>query len=67
MKAMAKTQTNGKIERLSPERLAELTLSQQGGTAGQALTLGDLTEKGFGIAGVKFGSRRVELSVKYQF
>jgi hypothetical protein len=25
MKAMAKTQTNGKIERLSPERLAELT------------------------------------------
>jgi hypothetical protein len=51
----------------SNDTTSDLTLSQQGGTAGQALTLGDLTEKGFGIAGVKFGSRLVELSVKYQF
>ena len=51
----------------SNDTTSDLTLSQQGGTAGQALTLGDLTEKGFGIAGVKFGSRRVELSVKYEF
>jgi hypothetical protein len=46
---------------------SDLTLSQQGGTAGQSLTQSDLTQQGFGIAGVKYGSRLVELSVKYEF
>jgi hypothetical protein len=46
---------------------SDLTLSQQGGTAGKTLTQTDLTEKGFGIAGIKYGSRLVELSVKYEF
>ena len=45
----------------------DLTLSQQGGTAGQTLTQSDLTEQGFGVAGIKYGNRLVELSVKYQF
>jgi hypothetical protein len=46
---------------------SDLTLVQQGGTAGQTLTQTDLTEKGFGIAGIKYGGRLVELSVKYEF
>jgi len=46
---------------------SDLTLTQQGGTAGQALTQTDLTEKGFGIAEIKYGSRLVELSVKFEF
>ena len=46
---------------------ADLTLSQQGGTAGKSLTQADLTEQGFGIAEVKYGNRRLELSVKYEF
>ena len=45
----------------------DLTLSQQFGTAGQRLTTSDLTEPGFGIAEVKYGSRLVELSAKYTF
>jgi Carboxypeptidase regulatory-like domain/TonB-dependent Receptor Plug Domain len=45
----------------------DLTLSQQYGTAGQKLTEADLTEPGFGIADVKYGYRRLELSVKFQF
>jgi hypothetical protein len=45
----------------------DLTLSQQGGTAGKTLTQADLTQQGFGIAEVKYGNRLVELSVKYQF
>jgi hypothetical protein len=46
---------------------SDLTLSQQFGTAGKTLTQADLTEQGFGIAEVKYGSRLVELSVKYTF
>jgi hypothetical protein len=46
---------------------SDLALSQQGGTAGQTLTQSDLTEQGFGIAGIKYGNRLVELSVKYVF
>jgi hypothetical protein len=46
---------------------SDLTLSQQFGTAGQRLTTSDLTEPGFGVAEVKYGSRLVELSVKYTF
>jgi Carboxypeptidase regulatory-like domain/TonB-dependent Receptor Plug Domain len=46
---------------------SDLTLSQQFGTAGQSLTQADLTEQGFGIAEVKYGSRLVELSLKYSF
>jgi hypothetical protein len=46
---------------------SDLTLSQQGGTAGQSLTQSDLTEQGFGIAGIKYGGRLVELSVRYDF
>jgi hypothetical protein len=46
---------------------SDLYLGQQGGTAGQTLTQSDLTEPGFGIAGVKFGYRLVELSMKYEF
>jgi hypothetical protein len=46
---------------------SDLAIVQQGGTAGQTLTQSDLTEKGFGIAGIKYGSRLVELSVKYEF
>jgi hypothetical protein len=50
---------------------SDLSLSQQGGTAGQTLTQADLTEPGFGIAGIKytppFGGRLLELSVKYEF
>jgi hypothetical protein len=46
---------------------SDLSLSQQGGTAGQTLTQSDLTEQGFGIAGIKYGNRLIELSVKYQF
>ncbi|HEX4156352.1 MAG TPA: carboxypeptidase regulatory-like domain-containing protein [Acidobacteriaceae bacterium] len=46
---------------------SDLLLSQQFGTAGQPLTKADLTEPGFGVAGIKSGSRLVELSVKYQF
>jgi hypothetical protein len=46
---------------------SDLVLSQQFGTAGQRLTQSDLTEQGFGIAGVKFGSRLVELSAKFEF
>lgn len=45
----------------------DLTLSQQYGTAGKQLTAADLTEPGFGIAEVKYGSRLVEMSVKYTF
>jgi hypothetical protein len=49
----------------------DLTLSQQGGTAGQSLTQSDLTEQGFGIAGIKYtppvAGRLLELSVKYSF
>lgn len=45
----------------------DLALTQQGGTPGQTLTQSDLTEQGFGIAGIKYGSRLVELSVKYEF
>jgi hypothetical protein len=46
---------------------SDLTLVQQFGTAGQTLTQTDLTEKGFGIAAIKYGSRLVELNVKYEF
>jgi hypothetical protein len=46
---------------------SDLTLAQQGGTAGQTLTQTDLTEKGFGVAEIKYGSRLVELGVKFEF
>jgi hypothetical protein len=49
---------------------SDLTLAQQGGTAGQTLTQTDLTEKGFGIAGIKYspwGGRLLELGVKLAF
>jgi hypothetical protein len=46
---------------------SDLTLVQQFGTAGQTLTQTDLTEKGFGIAAIKYGSRLVELNVKFDF
>jgi hypothetical protein len=46
---------------------SDLTLAQQGGTAGQSLTQTDLTEKGFGVAAIKYGSRLLELSVKIDF
>jgi len=42
-------------------------LAFQGATAGKPLTVNDLTHQGFGIANVKYGSRLVELSVKFQF
>ena len=45
----------------------DLALSQQGGTAGQSLTQSDLTAQGFGIAGIKYGGRLLELSMKYEF
>jgi hypothetical protein len=45
----------------------DLTLSQQGGTAGQTLTQADLTTQGFGIAEIKYGSRLLELSAKFSF
>ncbi len=51
----------------SSNTAGDLTLSQQFGTAGQRLTTSDLTEPGFGIAEVKYGSRLVELSAKYTF
>ena len=46
---------------------SDLALAQQGGTAGQSLTQTDLTQKGFGIAEIKYGSRLFELSIKYEF
>jgi hypothetical protein len=48
----------------------DLTLVQQGGTAGQTLTQTDLTEKGFGVAEIKYspyGGRLIELGVKLAF
>ena len=45
----------------------DLSLSQQGGTAGKSLTQSDLTEQGFGIAGIKYGARLVEMSAKFSF
>ena len=44
-----------------------LTLAFQGATAGQALTVNDLTHQNFGTANVKYGARLVELSMKFQF
>jgi hypothetical protein len=52
---------------------SDLNLGQQGGTAGQTLTQSDLeypnngVGKGFGVAGIKYGNRLLELSVKYEF
>lgn len=46
---------------------SDLQLSQQFGTAGQRLTQSDLTEQGFGIAGIKFGSRLLEVGAKFIF
>ena len=49
---------------------SDLALAQQGGTAGQSLNQSDLTEKGFGIAGIKYspwGGRLIELGVKFEF
>ncbi len=44
-----------------------LTLAFQGATVGQALTVNDLTHQDFGVAGIKYGNRRLELSAKFTF
>jgi hypothetical protein len=46
---------------------SNLQLAFQGATAGQAITRADLTHQNFGVANVKYGYRRLELSVKFQF
>jgi len=46
---------------------SNLQLAFQGATVGQPLTVNDLTHQNFGTAGVKYGARLVELSVKFQF
>jgi hypothetical protein len=46
---------------------SNVQLAFQGATVGKPLTVNDLTHQNFGIAGVKYGSRLVELSVKFQF
>ncbi len=39
----------------------------QGGVAGQALTLQQITHQNFGIAQIKYGSRLIEVGAKYEF
>jgi hypothetical protein len=46
---------------------SNVTLAFQGATAGKALTVPNLTNPGFGIANIKYGSRRLELSAKFSF
>jgi hypothetical protein len=46
---------------------SNVTLAFQGATAGKALTVNNLTNQGFGIAPIKYGSRRLELSAKFTF
>jgi hypothetical protein len=46
---------------------SNLQLSFQGATVGKALTVTNLTHQNFGIANIKYGSRRLELSAKFTF
>jgi hypothetical protein len=46
---------------------SNLQLSFQGATVGKALTVNDLTHQNFGTANIKYGSRLLELSAKFQF
>ena len=46
---------------------SNLQLAFQGATVGKALTVGNLTHQNFGIANIKYGSRLLELSAKFQF
>jgi hypothetical protein len=58
---------NHPLQSFNQNDQTNLQLAFQGATAGQPLTVGDLTNKGFGTANVKYGSRLVELSVKFSF
>jgi hypothetical protein len=44
-----------------------LQLAFQGATVGKPLTLNNLTHQNFGVAGIKYGARLLELSAKFQF
>jgi hypothetical protein len=44
-----------------------LTLAIQDAVPGQALSSKTLLYQNFGIAGIKYGGRLVQLSVKFQF
>jgi hypothetical protein len=46
---------------------SNLQLSFQGATVAKALTVNNLTHQNFGIANIKYGSRLLELSAKFQF
>ena len=46
---------------------SNLQLAFQGATAGQPLAQTNLTHQNFGVANIKYGSRLLELSAKFQF